>query len=97
MLADHLPEAKYLIADKGYDADHWRAWLKRRRIKPVIPNRSNRKTPYPFNAKRYKNRNLIERMFRRLKDFRRIATRYDKNRSNFMAALCLAALVCYWI
>ncbi|HJO97202.1 MAG TPA: IS5/IS1182 family transposase, partial [Rhodospirillales bacterium] len=39
----------------------------------------------------------IERMFGRLKDFRRIATRYDKNAVNFMAALCLAALICYWI
>ncbi len=97
MLAERLPDAQYLLADKAYDADHWRGWLKRRRITPVIPNKSNRKTTYPFDAKRYKNRNVIERMFGRLKDFRRIATRYDKNANNFMAALCLAALICYWI
>lgn len=97
MLAGCLPKARYLLADKAYDADHWRDWLRGRRIQPVIPNRSNRKTRHAFDAKRYKNRNVIERMFGRLKDFRRIATRYDKKAENFLAALCLAALVCYWI
>ena len=97
MLADHLPEAGYLLADKAYDADHWRSWLRQRHIQPVIPNKSNRKKPYAFDRNRYRNRNVIERMFGRLKDFRRIATRYDKNAHNFMAGLCLAALVCYWI
>jgi len=94
MLADHLPQAKYLLADKAYDAAHWRARLKKQRIQPVIPNKSNRKQPYAFNRKRYRNRNVIERMFGRLKDFRRVATRYDKNANNFMAGLCLAALIC---
>ena len=97
MLADHLPAARYLLADKAYDADHWRAWLKRRRIRAVIPNKINRKQPHPFARQRYRHRNVIERMFGRLKDFSRVATRYDKNANNFMAALCLAALVCYWI
>ena len=97
MLANHLPPARYLLADKAYDADHWRAWLIRRKIQPVIPNKANRKHPYAFNRNRYRGRNVIERMFGRLKDFRRVATRYDKNADNFMAALCLAALVCYWI
>ena len=85
------------LADKAYDADHWRAWLKRRRIRAVIPNKINRKQPHPFARRRYRHRNVIERMFGRLKDFRRVAIRYDKNANNFMAALCLAALVCYWI
>ena len=97
MLVDHLPPAKYFLADKAYDADHLRARLKKRRMLPVIPNKSNRKKPYPFSRKRYRGRNVIERMFGRLKDFRRIATRYDRNVTNFMAALCLAALICYWI
>ena len=97
MLADHLPEARYLLADKAYDADHWRTWLKQRRILPVIPNKANRKQPHAFDRKRYRGRNVIERMFGRLKDFRRIATRYDKKANNFMAALCLVALICYWI
>jgi transposase len=83
--------------DKAYDADHYRARLRHLRIQPVIPNKVNRKQTYGFNKQRYKNRNVIERMFGRLKDFRHIATRYDKNANNFMAALCLAALICYWI
>ena len=79
MRADHLPAARYLLADKAYDADHWRAWLKRRRIRAVIPNKINRKQPHPFARRRYRHRNVIERMFGRLKDFRRVAIRYDKN------------------
>ena len=97
MLGPCLPNARYLLADKAYDADHWRDYLKSRRIRPVIPNKSNRKKPHPFNKTRYKGRNVIDRMFGRLKDFRRVATRYDKNAENFLAALCLAALICYWI
>jgi len=97
MLGAALPRARYLLADKAYDADHWRSYLKSQHIKLVIPNRSNRKQPHPFNKTRYKGRNVIERMFGRLKDFRRVATRYDKNAENFLAALCLAALICYWI
>ena len=65
-------------------------------IQPVIPNKENRKQPHAFDSKRYKNRNTIERMLGRLKDYRRIAMRYDNNADNFMAALCLAALICYW-
>ena len=97
MLSAALPNARYLLADKAYDADHWRGYLRSRHIQPVIPNKSNRKQPHPFNNARYKGRNVIERMFGRLKDFRRVATRYDKNANNFLAALCLAALICYWI
>jgi len=96
MLADRLPAARYLLADKAYDANHWRARLNRLCIRAVIPNKINRKHPYPFATRRYRHRNVIERLFGRLKDFRRVATRYDKNANNFMAALFLAALVCYW-
>ena len=97
MLAHHLPGTRYLLADKAYDADHWRAWLKSRRIRAVIPNKANRKALHPFDKVRYKDRNAIERMFGRLKDFRRIAMRYDKKAENFMAGLCLAAIICYWV
>ena len=69
----------------------------RRRIRAVIPNKSNRKQPFRFDAIRYKDRNTIERMFCRLKDFRRIATRDDKLAANFAAAIYLAATVCYWL
>ena len=97
VLVGRLAKATHLLADKAYDADDWRAWLTRRRIQPVIPNKANRKLLHPFDRKRYRNRNVIERMFGRLKDFRRVATRYDKNAENYMAGLCLAALICYWI
>ena len=95
MLSASLPNARYLLGDKAYDADHWRSYLKSRRIQPVIPNKSNRKKPHPFNKVRYKGRNVIERMFGRLKDFRRVATRYATNAENFLSALCLAALICH--
>ena len=97
MRAAHLPRTRYLLADKAYDADHWRARLLRHNIQPVIPNKMNRKQPHPFDRERYKDRNTIERMFGRLKDFRRIATRYDKKAENFLAGLWLAALICCWI
>ena len=93
MLAGYLPRACYLLADKAYDADHWRAWLLRQNIQPVIPNQENRKQPHAFDSKQYKDRNGIERMFGRLKDYRHIAKRNDKNANNFMACLCLAALI----
>ena len=62
----------------------------------MIANRTNRNQPHAFDARRYRRRNVTERMFARLKDFRRIAARYDKKAENVMAALCLAALISYW-
>ena len=86
-----------LIADKGYDGDDFRADIVDRGAKPVIPNKSNRIALHPFNKRAYKGRNVIERCFCRLKDFRRIATRYDKLARNFLSAVQLAAIVAYWI
>jgi transposase len=86
-----------LIADKGYDGDSFRADIVKRGARPVIPNKSNRTTLHRFNKRAYKGRNVIERCFCRLKDFRRIATRYDKLARNFLAAVHLAAIVAYWI
>jgi transposase len=86
-----------LIADKGYDGDNFRADIVNRGAKPVIPNKSNRIALHGFNKRAYKGRNVIERCFCRLKDFRRIATRYDKLARNFLAAVQLAAIVAYWI
>src|SRR6187549_2607833 len=65
--------------------------------KPVIPNRSNRKEPFTFNKRLYKLRWRIEAAFNRLKDFRRIATRYDKLARNYLASVCLVAAVVWWI
>jgi transposase len=86
-----------LIADKGYDGDKLRAEIVNRGAWPVIPNKSNRVVLHRFNKRAYKGRNVIERSFCRLKDFRRIATRYDKLARNFLAAVHLAALVAYWL
>jgi transposase len=86
-----------LIADKGYDGDEFRADVADRGAKPVIPNRSNRVNLHRFSKRAYTGRNVIERCFCRLKDFRRVATRYDKLARNFLAAVHLAALVAYWL
>ena len=64
---------------------------------PNLPPKANRKWKNCFSPFLYRNRNAIERMFCRLKDFRRIATRYDRNATNFLAAVCIAATVSYWI
>ena len=68
-----------------------RLWLNDRGTKPVIPNRSNRKQPFSFNRRLYKERRRIENAFGRLKDFRRIATRYDRLARNFLASVCIVA------
>ena len=89
-----LPVAKprFVLADKGYDGDEVRQTLLLRGILPVIPPRSNRIEPVPCDYRRYKDRNRVERMFNRLKQFRRIATRYDKTATSFLAFLNLAAV-----
>ena len=66
-------------------------------IKPVIPGRSNRKKRIRHDKQAYKDRNVIERCYCRLKDFRRIATRYDKLARNYFSALCLVAAVAFWL
>jgi transposase len=91
----HQP--KRVLADRAYDANSLRQELAQRRIKAVIPPNPTRKHPHRYNKNAYKGRNVIERMFCRLKDFRRIATRYDRNAVNFLAAVCIAATVSYWL
>ena len=86
-----------LLGDKAYDSAQLREQLDRRGTKPVIPNRCNRKQPFSFNKRLYKLRWRIENAFNRLKDFRRIATRYDKLARNYLASVCLAAALVWWI
>ena len=88
---------KRLLADKAYDADSLRNWLKQARIKAVIPSTASRRTPYPLDHKAYRRRNVIERMFCKLKNWRRIATRYDRHAQNYLSALALAAIISAWI
>jgi transposase len=91
------PAMRALIADKGYDGDAFRELVKNTGAKPVIPFKSNRKKRGRLNRALYKSRNTIERCFCRLKDFRRIATRYDKLARNYLAAVHLAAVICFWL
>lgn len=92
-----VPPSAHLIADKGYDSAALRSWLEGRGTAPVIPPRKNRLVQYPYDKALYKQRNVIERMFGRLKDFRRIATRFDRNVKTYFAAICLAATVIWWL
>ena len=88
---------KRLIADKAYDANSLRQLLTKQGAKAVIPSTLSRRQPIPYSKAIYRQRNLIERMFARIKDFRRIATRYDKLARNFLAGALLAATVIWWI
>lgn len=95
-LLDRLPKVDWLLADRGHDADWSRKRLKDKEIKPCIPGRKNRKKPIKYDKRRYKRCNRIEIMFGRLKDWRRIATRYDRCPVVCRAAKDLAAAVIFW-
>ena len=87
-----LPKGGMLLADKGYDADALRAQVCEAGSWANIPPKRNRRDPICFSRHLYKNRNLIERFFNKLKHFRRVATRYDKLAESFLATLKLASL-----
>jgi transposase len=84
------------IADKAYDADSLRRWLKKGRIKAVIPSTATRTVPYPLDRRAYKRRNVVERLFCCLKNWRRLATRYDRLARNYLASLALVAAAAEW-
>ena len=92
-----LPPAQEVIADKGYDSNKLRHWLRQRGTEPVIPPRTCHKNPPHFDRKKYRLRNIVERTFCRMKDFRRIATRYDKLAKTYMAAICIVATLIWWL
>ncbi|WP_246525334.1 IS5 family transposase [Thalassovita aquimarina] len=92
-----LPKAEWLLGDRGYDADWFRDALEDKGIKPCIPGRKARKTPVKYDKRRYNRRNRIEIMFGRLKDWRRVATRYDRYPEVFLSAVALAATVMFWL
>ncbi|MEL4072993.1 IS5 family transposase [Ochrobactrum sp. GPK 3] len=87
-----VKKPRLLLADRGYDGDNIRNALLWSGITPVIPPKANRKNPPACDFQAYKDRNRIESMFNRLKQFRRIATRYDKTRKSFEAFLAIAAV-----
>ena len=91
-LLDHLGPRTIVLADKAYDADRLRALIEEQGATPNIPAKSNRKWKPCFSKRLYRERNLIERFFSKLKHFRRIATRYDKLADNFLAMIQLASM-----
>ncbi len=86
-LLNSLPAAEWLIADRGYDADWFREALKQKGTRPCIPDRKSRSKPVRYHMRRYRRRHRIEIMFGRLKDWRRIATRYDRCATTFLSAV----------
>lgn len=81
----------------GNVAESLRNWLKEAKIKPVIPSFAPRRTPYSFDRKAYRRRNLIERLFGRLRNWQRIATRYDKLATNYLSAIVLVSAISSWV
>ena len=97
LLLSSLPRAKELLGDKGYDSNWFRQALIERGITPCIPPRSNRKVQIDYDKALYRQRHKIENVFGRIKDWRRIATRYDRCAHTFMSAICIAATVIFWL
>jgi transposase len=91
-LLDGLAPA-YVVADRGYDSDPLVAALAARGVCAVIPPRRTRRRPRGYDATRYAQRQPVERLFSRLKQFRRVATRYDKLDAHFLAFVQLTAAV----
>jgi transposase len=97
MILPALPPARELLADRGYDSNRFRAGLLARGITPCIPATRNRTTELPYDPRLYRQRHRIENMFSRIKDWRRIATRYDRCAHTFFSAICIAATVTFWL
>lgn len=91
------PAAKWLLADRGHDADWFREALQAKGIRASIPGRKARKVPVKYDKRRYKRRNRIGIRFGRLKDCRRVATSYDRCPKVFLSAVALAATVLFWL
>jgi transposase len=92
-----LPKAKTLIADRGYDSNWFRTALKERGTDPCIPPTKSRKAPLDYDKTTYRQRHKIENLFAKLKDWRRIATRYDRCAHTFFSAICIAATVAFYL
>lgn len=96
-IAQILPRARYMLGDRGYDADWFRQELRDKGITPCIPPKKNRKVPIEYDKTLYKKRHKVENMFGRLKDWRRIATRYDRCAHAFFSSICSAARVIFYL
>ena len=96
LLDDQLPPDGFLLGDKAYDAEWIRAMIEAQDAVPIIPDRSTAKTPHAFSRELYRLRNRVERFFNKLKQFRRIATRYEKLAANYLAMIKIAT-ICIWL
>ena len=97
LMLHRLPPARDLIGDRGYDSAHFRHALHARGTTACIPSTRSRKQPIPHDATLHRQRHKVEIMFGRLKDWRRIHTRYDRRADTFFAAITLAATVTFWL
>jgi len=97
LMIDTFPKAKILLGDKGYDADCFRDALAESKIAACIPSKANRKVQIPHAAVLYRRRHKIENKFGRLKDCRRVHTRYNRCSHTFMSAICIAATFIFWL
>ena len=86
---DRVPGVDEVVGDKGFDSDDLRGRLIDRGVQPVIPNKVNRTDPWPFDPEAYRERNAVERLFAKAKQYRRFATRYDKLRETFLGVIHL--------
>ena len=91
LVGDHRPEA--VLADKAFDSDAFLAVLRAKGAQAVIPPKANRVEQRAFDRHLYQERNLVERFINRIKQFRRVATRYDKKAQNFLAFVQVAAIL----
>lgn len=96
-LLSSLPNANWLLGDRGYDADWFREARVDKKITPCIPGRKSREKLVKYDKRRYRKRNRIEIMFGRLKDWRRVATRNDRSPTVFLSAIALVATVNFWL
>jgi transposase len=92
VLLDGLRPQTIVLADRGYDADWIRDFVSDQGAWANIPPKKNRKNPICFSADLYRSRNLVERFFNKIKQYRRIATRYDKLAANYPAFIKLASI-----
>jgi transposase len=83
----------FFLADKAYDIEHFRSALEKEDIKPVIPSKINRLSPKKHDCHIYKERNIVERFFQKIKRFRRIATRYDKTARMYLTGVMFVSIL----
>jgi transposase len=96
-LLPRLPKAAALLADRGYDSNWFRNALADQGTVPCIPPTKSRKQPLDYDKTLYRQRHKIENMFAKLKDWRRVATRYDRCAHTFFSAICIAAAFAFYL